>query len=505
MVLRRRVTARPKKNRSNRWQSAVNVANAWKPRFEILEDRVVLSTTSSSLVAVSPFAASTAPGIESPQYVLFNSGTTAQPQWQVSSSPFAYSTQNIRDAYALQSIQGDGTGQTIAIVDAYDDPRLVSSTSINFGASDLNQFDFGMNIANLPGFTFTKVAQDGSTNYPGTDPAGPVTAGSLTGDWEIEESLDVEWAHASTRREHSVVEANDASTANLFAAVNYAASVPGVTVVSMSWGGAEFAGETALDSTFTTPTGHVGITFLAATGDQGVGSYPAYSPNVVAVGGTVLQAPGGQYNIEQGWSGSGGGISQLKRSPLTRTRSPLRSAPASARLPTCRWMPEPASTFTIPTITSASETRGLASAGRVFPPRFGQGSSPSRIRFAFKTTGLSPWTAPPQTLPYLYSFPIGGVDFHDVLTGSNKSFTAGVGYDLVTGRGTPIGNNLVQDLSAATTALANQPPTLAPIANPAPILVNAGLQTVALSGIMPGLLRNLGRSSRSPPRRAILA
>ena len=65
--------------------------------------------------------------------------------------------------------------------------------------------------------------------------------------------------------------------------------MPGVSVVSMSFSSNEFNGESGDDADFTTPSGHIGVTFLAATGDYGSPSgYPAYSQNVIAVGGTSL-------------------------------------------------------------------------------------------------------------------------------------------------------------------------------------------------------------------------
>ena len=78
---------------------------------------------------------------------------------------------------------------------------------------------------------------------PGTDPAG---AGNLNGNWEIEEALDIEWAHAmAPGASIDLVEASNATTTNtsLFTAVKTAASLPGVSVVSMSWGLDEFSGE----------------------------------------------------------------------------------------------------------------------------------------------------------------------------------------------------------------------------------------------------------------------
>ncbi len=208
-----------------------------------------------------------------------------------SSTPVGYTPQQIQTAYGVDKItfggvQGNGAGQTIAIVDAYDDPSFVDSTDPDFSASDLAQFDQTFGLADPP--SFTKYNESGqTTNLPGKDPAG---AGNLDGNWEVEEALEIEWAHAiAPGAGIDLVEANSTSNNDLFTAVKTAASLPGVSVVSMSWGLDEFNGEQSIDSTFTPPSGHQGVTFVAATGDSGApGYYPAYSPNVVAAGGTTL-------------------------------------------------------------------------------------------------------------------------------------------------------------------------------------------------------------------------
>jgi hypothetical protein len=221
-----------------------------------------------------------------------------------SSSPVGLTPAQLTHAYGFDVIKfgnivGNGAGQTIAIVDAFDDPKLVSSTDPNFSTSDLHNFDVQFGLPDPP--SFTKLAQDGSTNYPGVDTIDP------KGDtWELEESLDVEWAHALAPLANIVlVEANDNSTPNLQQiAVPLAASLPGVSVVSMSWGSDESSDETTGDSTFTTPAGHSGVTFIASTGDSGApGEYPATSPNVLAVGGTTLSLNSNNtYKSETGWS-----------------------------------------------------------------------------------------------------------------------------------------------------------------------------------------------------------
>src|SRR5271157_5937008 len=177
-----------------------------KPRIDDLEPRALLSTASLSAhttFQVRPFASGGPP-----------SG--------------AYTPAQLQEAYGFNSITfngvaGTGSGETIAIVDAYDDPNI---------QSDLNTFDsyFG-----LPATTVTRVNETGGTSYPASD---------STGGWEVEESLDVEWAHAMAPGANILlVEASSPSSSDLFAAVSYAASH--ANVVSMSWGSSEFSGETA--------------------------------------------------------------------------------------------------------------------------------------------------------------------------------------------------------------------------------------------------------------------
>src|SRR6202041_323481 len=184
----------------------------------------------------------------------------------------------MRAAYGVNQIMfgntaGTGAGQTIAIVDAYNDPKIIAdanSFSSNFGLPQFNASG---------GPTLQVLNETGGTSLP---------SNSSPGGWDIEESLDVEWAHTIAPQANIILfEASSASYFDLLSAVQTAAATPGVSAVSMSWGGGEFSGETSYDSTFLTPSGHQGVTFLASTGDDGTpAGYPALSPDVVAVGGT---------------------------------------------------------------------------------------------------------------------------------------------------------------------------------------------------------------------------
>jgi kumamolisin len=181
---------------------------------------------------------------------------------------------------------------SIAIVDAYDDPGA---------AKDLAKFSkqFG-----LPAANFRVVFATGSR--PFNDPG-----------WEIEESLDVQWAHAmAPSAKLYLVEAASNSFYDLLTAETVAAAIvanDGGGVVANSWGGSEFADETAYDSFFSYP----GVVYLASTGDGPGVIYPSASPNVVAVGGTTLSrsANNGGYIFESAWNSTGGGLSQYEALP----------------------------------------------------------------------------------------------------------------------------------------------------------------------------------------------
>ena len=239
----------------------------------------------------------------------------------------AYTPNQIRDAYGINSLSLDGTGQTIAIVDAYDDPDIFQA--LDAFDAQFTLTDSGPTLYSQygPASSFlTVVNQYGqATSLPSTDPNGPGTD-----NWEVEEALDVEWAHAIAPGARVIlVEANSQSLADLMASVVTAASQPGVSVVSMSWGFPEgqsvFASDEATyDSYFDVP----GVTFVASTGDYGAADpeYPAFSPNVVAVGGTSLALNAdNSYNSETGWGyysdsvgafvGSGGGLSLYEPEP----------------------------------------------------------------------------------------------------------------------------------------------------------------------------------------------
>ncbi len=423
-----------------------------KPLVETLERRELLAAT------MTPF------------HILFQLPGAASPA--ASTGPTGMQPDQVRHAYGFDQIsflasgynQNAGKGQTIAIVDAYDNTKFVNSTDPGFNSSDLHQFDVAFGLPDPP--SFTKVSQTGTSSLPGTDPA------SLTGnDWELETALDVEWAHAIAPQANIVlVEANSNNTADLFQAVSTAANTPGVSVISMSWGGGESSGETSSDSTFLAP----GVTFIASSGDTGAPiSYPAASPNVLSVGGTTLNLNGDNtIASETGWSGSGGGISSYEARPAyqpsTYSNGSSTGTSQTRMGPDVAYDADPNTGFPVydtynnSSATPWSQVGGTSDAA---PQWAGLTAIANQGRAAAGKPALNS-DSTNHAANLLYG--LSASDYHDITSGTstgNPNYTAGSGYDLVTGRGSPLANQVVADLGAAATT--PQPATHFSISAPA--------------------------------------
>jgi subtilase family serine protease len=207
-------------------------------------------------------------------------------------APAGYGPSDIRSAYNLN---GSNSTQTVAIVDAYDDPNA---------ESDLATYrsQYGLSPCTTTNGCFRKVNQSGSTRYPRAN-AG----------WAEEISLDIDMVSASCPGCHILlVEANNSSLANLGDAVNYAAS-QGVAAISNSYGGSEFSSETAYAGYYSHPK----IAITVSSGDNGYGvEFPAAADTVTAVGGTSLLRDNSTRGFtETAWAGAGSGCSAYVKKP----------------------------------------------------------------------------------------------------------------------------------------------------------------------------------------------
>jgi len=379
----------------------------------------------------------------------------------------------IQSAYGVDVLQQSGTaagainngaGQTIAIVDAYHYPNALSTLNTFCSKYGLPQFNQG---GASP--TFSQLNESGGTALPGVDPAGPY---NLNGNWELEEALDIEWAHVMAPMANIILyeSKNDDSDGqpHLENAVVTAKNNANVSVISLSWGGGEFSAET-IDSQFgdpvyKTPAGRLaakqGVTFVASTGDDPVASsYPAMSPNVVAVGGTNLSlTTSDSYYVETAWSGASGGTSSFEARPSYQSTVKVGSASLNKRgTPDLSMDADPNSGVNVYDSYNGGWYTYVGGTSLSAPCFAGLVADADEIRSVAGNGTLDGLT---QTLPALYSLPDS--DFHDIILGSN-AFPALAGYDLATGLGTPQANLLVSDL-ANFGVVVPEPSTLALLA-----------------------------------------
>jgi len=354
-------------------------------------------------------------------------------------TPGSYGPSDLQSAYNLTSAAtSKGAGETVAIVDAYDDPDA---------ASDLANYrtNYGLPPANL-----TIYNQDGGTTVT-APPAG-------TSGWDIEESLDLDMVSAICPNcSIDLVEANSNSFSDLGTAANTAAGLTGVVAVSNSYGGSEFSGETA-DTNYD----HPGVAFTVSAGDSGWGvEYPAASQYVTSVGGTALTPDS---SVARGWTesvwgdgtegtdgdgtGSGCSVYESKASWQDGVTDPLCGNRTVADVAADA---DPATGVTI-----YDSYNGFGG----FQSGWGGTSEASPIIAAtYALAGAAAAGTYPASYPYAHAS-----DLNNVTTGSNGDCgnylcNGGTGYNGPTGLGTPEG-------TAAFTAPSTPPVNTITVTNP---------------------------------------
>lgn len=193
---------------------------------------------------------------------------------------------DLRSAYSLPS---GGSGQTVAIVDAYDDPNAELDLAVYRAA-------YGLPACTSLNGCLKKVNQQGQQgSYP-----------ALNVGWSTEISLDLDVVSAVCPDcKILLVEANSASIDDLGAAVDTAAAM-GAKYISNSYYGVEWPGETDEDAHYH----HPGTAITVSSGDQRSTFYPAASPYVTSVGGTTLSN-----GSESAWAYGGDGCSLYESKP----------------------------------------------------------------------------------------------------------------------------------------------------------------------------------------------
>ena len=354
-------------------------------------------------------------------------------------SPIAggYGPEELHAAYSLPTATFPSSTQTIAIIDAFNDPTA---------EADLGVYDkqYGLPACTTGNGCFRKLNEEGKTSpLPGTE-----------GGWATEISLDVQMAHAICQSCHvMLVEARSTSFSDLGAAVDTAVRL-GATEVSNSYGGAEGGG----DASYNAPYDHPGVVITVSSGDCGyynegcngdteAANFPASSPDVVAVGGTTLSRSGESWSSTV-WEGGGSGCSTAFTAPL--------------------WQSEVANY----SLTACSGGRSVADIGAIANPYTGVNIYDSTPSPSGYPTGWGVWGGTSLASPVvaaefglaggahgveypaqtLYAHIGDSHDLYDVVSGHNGTCTgasscqARAGYDGPTGVGSPVG------LSAFATA-----------------------------------------------------
>lgn len=264
-------------------------------------NRAAIATVAQGVIS-APGMAGLTPGIlrNLPSIDLIGIGGTA-----VDGS---LSPQDLRTHYDVPAAL-DGTGQTIAVVDA------PGPANINF-FDDLSAYSqaFGLPVcADLPGSCFSRVDLSNGV-FTGSDDGGAVEA-----------TLDIEMVHAIAPGAHIVlVTAASSNLADMIAAVNYAASLPQVSAVSASWGYGYASNASMIVNEDSQLAQFVaqGKVFFASSGDSGQipgygPTYPAASNWFTAVGGTTIHAVSANGGpADTAWVFSGGGPSPWVAMPI---------------------------------------------------------------------------------------------------------------------------------------------------------------------------------------------
>ncbi|MET8860535.1 putative Ig domain-containing protein [Streptomyces sp. NPDC004579] len=318
---------------------------------------------------------------------------------------------NLHSAYNLPST--GGSGMTVAVVDAYNDPNA---------AADLATYrtQFGLSACTKANGCFKQVSQTGSTTSLPTNDTG----------WAGEEALDIDMVSAVCPNCSIIlVEANSANDSDLGAAENEAVAL-GAKFVSNSWGGSESSSQTGEDTSYFK---HPGVAITVSSGDEAYGAeYPATSQYVTAVGGTALSTS----SSTRGWSesvwktssteGTGSGCSAYDAKPSWQTDTGCAKRMESD----VSAVADPA------TGVAVYDTYG----GSGWAVYGGTSASAPIIAGVYALAGTPGSADYPAKYPYSHT-----ANLYDVTSGNNGSCstsyfcTAGTGYDGPTGWGTPNG------------------------------------------------------------------
>jgi kumamolisin len=417
------------------------------------------------------------------------------------------------DLAGLDAAGKNGSGQRIAVIDVYapgENPSMLSS--------DLAQFSqrYGLPSGTVR-FQFP-VPTTADLNVSGTNI-----------DWQPEDALDVEWAHAAAPGATIEMVFSPNQGTGLYFAIDWVVAQGEANVISMSWGEPEVGifnpqtpppctsacnassdGSFAILDPVLELAASEGITAFAASGDCGSAdgttgvavNYPASDAFVTGVGATNLSlSPTGAYGGESGWGGNSSGDSASGCENLGG------SGGGFSILPRPWWQ---TGNGTVPSggrgVPDVAMVGGTASPVGIYSGGFFTWVSGTSV-------GTPIWAGIGATAdqdagsdlgwlnPSLYHI-LGSSnytqDFHEVKSGSN-GYAAHAGWNPVTGIGSPIVGNLTRDLARSPVAVSNLTTYAfaSPRFGPAPLTVHFAVTVRGGSGTYPLLGVEFGDGNSS--------
>jgi hypothetical protein len=367
----------------------------------------------------------------------------------VGGQPAGYGPADLQSAYQLPSSTG-GIGQTVYIIDAYDNASAESELATY-------RTQYGLPACSTANGCFQKLNQSGAAGgYPAANAS-----------WAGEIALDLDMVSAVCPNcSIRLIEAKTSATSDIAAAVNTAVGL-GAHFVSLSLGGPEFAGETTYDSAFH----HAGVLVAVSTGDNGWAggvSYPAASPYVLAVGGTSLQAASnGRGWTETAWAGAGSGCSAYEAKPSWQSFIPDESC-------TGRKLADVSAV--------ADPNTGMAVYHGGWLRYGGTSASAPIVAATAALTGQAPASDNPNAYPYSNTD-----ELNDVVSGATGTCSSAVlcaavtGWDGPTGLGTPIGIGAFSGTGSSTPVISVLTGSIAPASGvaglPIPVSVTSYVPT----------------------------
>jgi kumamolisin len=336
---------------------------------------------------------------------------------------------------------GDGSGQCIALIEL----------GGGFNPTDLSNYWSQLGLSQTP--TVEAVSVGNGSNNPTGDPDGP--------DGEV--MLDIEVSGAIAPGAKIVAYFAENTDAGFLNAITTAVhdSTNNPSIISISWGGPESSwtdqAMTSMDEAFQSAAA-MGVTVCVAAGDNGSTDgvtdglnhvdFPASSPNVLACGGTQLVASGNSISSETVWNelannegATGGGISDFFPLPSWQDAA---GVPASAN-------------------SNHNTGRGVPDVAGDADPTTGYDTLvDGQSGVIGGTSAVAPlWAALIALINQNLNKPVGFInallyqnteDFHEITSGNNGAYSAGLGWNACTGLGSPIGTDVAATLDAPASA-----------------------------------------------------